>query len=144
MVSGHNQITSSTTLNLNTWYHIVLTYKKNVGMALYLNGTLVASKTPSESSTLNYNIQPSGTINPLYIGWFDYFKGTIDEVRIYSRCLSQNQIVQRYNETKDGLSNSSTIVAAELQVGDVWTCKVTPNDSHQDGITKTSNQIIIS
>jgi len=143
MTSGHNMITSSITLNLNAWYHIVLTYKKSVGMTLYVNGEVVATKTPSESSTLNYNIQPSGTINPLYIGWFDYFKGVIDEVRIYPRSLSTSQIQQRYNETKTGQTNSSTIVQAELKTGETWYCKVTPNDSHIDGETKTSNQIII-
>jgi membrane carboxypeptidase/penicillin-binding protein PbpC len=143
MTSGHNMITSSITLNLNTWYYIVLTYKKGVGMTLYVNGEVVATKTPSESSTLNYNIQPSGTINPLYIGWFDYFKGVIDEVRIYPRSLSISQIQQRYNETKTGQTNSSTIVQAELKTGETWYCKVTPNDSHIDGETKTSNQIII-
>jgi len=142
MISGLNQLTYNTTLQLNTWYHVALTYKKGVAMTLYVNGVAVATKTPSQSTTLNYNIQPSGT-NPLYIGWFDYFKGIIDEVRIYSRCLSQSQIQQRYNETKDGLSNSSTIVSAELNVGDVWRCEVTPNDGYQDGTTKSSNPIII-
>ncbi|MEM2293913.1 MAG: DUF2341 domain-containing protein [Nitrososphaerota archaeon] len=142
MVSGHNMITSTTTLNLNTWYHIVLTYKKGSGMTLYVNGEEVAKKTLSESATLNYNIQPSGP-NPLYIGWFDYFKGTIDEIRIYPRSLTQSQIQQRYNETKDGQTNSSTIVAEELKTGEKWYCKVTPNDSHQDGTTKTSNTVTI-
>ena len=143
MISGHNKITYDTPLQLNTWYHVVLTYKKGVGMTLYVNGTAVATKTASESTTLNYNIQPSGTINPLYIGWFDYFKGKIDEVRIYPKSLTPQQILQRYNETKDGLSNSSTIVAAELNEGDIWRCEVTPTDSHQDGTTKTSNPVTI-
>ncbi|MEM2779950.1 MAG: DUF2341 domain-containing protein [Candidatus Bathyarchaeia archaeon] len=141
-ISGHNMITTTTTLNLNTWYHIVLTYKKGSGMTLYVNGEEVARKTPSESVTLNYNIQPSGP-NPLYIGWFDYFKGTIDEIRIYPRSLTPQQIQQRYNETKDGQTNSSTIVAEELKTGEKWYCKITPNDSHQDGTTKTSNTVTI-
>jgi len=142
MISGLNQLTYNTTLQLNAWYHITLTYKKGMALTLFINGTAVATKTPSESSTLNYNIQPSGP-NPLYIGWFDYFKGTIDEVRIYPKSLTPQQIYQRYSETKDGQTNSSTIVQAELLTGDVWQCKVTPNDSHQDGTTKTSNPITI-
>ena len=142
MISGLNQLTYNTTLQLNAWYHITLTYKKGMALTLFINGTAVATKTPSESSTLNYNIQPSGP-NPLYIGWFDYFKGIIDEVRIYPKSLTPQQIYQRYSETKDGQTNSSTIVQAELQTGDTWYCKVTPNDSHQDGTTKTSNTITI-
>jgi hypothetical protein len=142
MISGHNKITYNATLQLNTWYHVTLTYKKGVGMTLYVNGVAVATKTTAESTTLNYNIQSSGS-NPLYIGWFDYFKGEIDEVRIYPKSLLPQQILQRYLETKDGLSNSSTIVYEETNIGDVWRCEVTPNDSHQDGTTKTSNTITI-
>jgi hypothetical protein len=138
MISGHNEITSDITLSTNTWYHVVLTYKSGVGLTLYLNGVVIATKTG-----ILGNIQPSGTLNPLYIGWFDYFKGTIDEVRIYPKSLSPQQIYQRYIETKDGLSNSSTIVSEETKNGDVWKCEVTPNDSHQDGATKTSNPITI-
>jgi hypothetical protein len=138
MISGHNEITSNVTLLTNTWYHVVLTYKSGVGLTLYLNGIAVATKTG-----VSGNIQPGGTINPLYIGWFDYFKGKIDEVRIYPKCLSQAQINQRYIETKDGLSNSSTIVSQETTSGDTWKCEVTPNDSHQDGTVKTSNTITI-
>ena len=143
MVSGYNQISYNTTLQTNTWYHVVLTYKKGVALTLYVNGALVATKTPSESTTLNFNIQPSGTINPLYIGWFDYFKGMIDEVNIYPRSLSQQQINQHYLETTNGLSNSSTIVSQETSNGETWRCEVTPNDSHQDGATKTSNTVTI-
>ncbi len=142
MVSGHNQITYNTTLQINTWYHVVLTYQKGVALTLYVDGATVATKTLAESATLNYNIQPSGP-NPLYIGWFDYFKGLIDEVTIYPKSLSPQQIYQRYIETKDGLSNSSTIVSQELNIGDIWRCEVTPNDSYQDGTTKSSNTLTI-
>jgi len=135
MLSGYNQVTYNMT-QTNKWYHVALTYKSGVGLTLYINGAAVATK------TVTGNIQRSG-FNPLYIGWFDYFKGMIDEVRIYPKSLSPQQVYQRYVETKDGLSNSSTIVKQETSVGDQWRCEVTPNDSHQDGTTKTSNTIII-
>jgi len=135
--SGYNRVTyDNHTLQLNTWYHITLTYKSGVGLTLYVNGVAVATKLVSG------NIQSSGS-NPLYIGMFDYFKGKIDDVRIYPRCLSAAQINQTYFETKDGLSNSSTIVSQETNTGETWKCTVTPNDSHQDGITKTSNTFTI-
>jgi len=87
-------------------------------------------------------IQTSGT-EPLYLGWFDYFEGIIDEVRIYPKSLSSQQIYQRYLETKDGLSNSSRIVPQETEIGDVWKSEVTPNDAFQDGLAKFSNPITI-
>lgn len=136
-ISGHNKISSSTTLQLNTWYHVALTYKSGVGMTLFINGAQDVSK-----ALVTGNIQASG-FNPLYIGWFDYFKGMIDEVNIYPRSLSQQQINQHYLETRNGLSTNSTIVSAETRNGETWKCEVTPNDSHQGGTTKTSNTITI-
>jgi hypothetical protein len=79
----------------------------------------------------------------LFIGWYDYFNGMIDELRIYSRCLSTEQISQRYNETKDGITSSSTLSHTETRTGETWTCQITPNDAHQDGTTKTSNSLLV-
>jgi hypothetical protein len=142
MISGFNQIVYNVTLQNNVWYHVAVTYKKGVEFTLYLNGLAVANKTPVNSTTLNYNIQPGGS-NPLYIGWFDYFKGMIDDVRIYPKALSAQQINQRYLETKDGSSNSSTMVAQETVNGETWRCEVTPNDGGQDGTIKSSNAVTL-
>ena len=136
MKSGYNRVTYDTALQTNTWYHVALAYKSGVGLTLYVNGITVAT------TLVSGNIQPSG-FNPLYVGWFDYFRGMIDEVRMYPKSLSSQQIYQHYIETKDGLSNSSTIVHEETNIGDEWRCDVTPNDSHQDGTTRPSNMITI-
>ena len=134
-VSGYNRVYGPY-LAKNAWYHIAMTYKSGVGITLYVNGEAVASMEASG------NIQPSSG-EPIFIGWFDHFKGMIDEVRIYPRSLSPQQVYQRYIETKDGLSNSSTIVPEETEIGDVWKCQVIPNDSYQDGVAKLSNTITI-
>jgi hypothetical protein len=135
---------SSPGLNTNTWYHVAFTYKDGGGtdysvLTLYINGVAV---TTSSSLTTRGPIKVSSG-EPLYIGWFDYFQGMIDEVRIYSRSLSAEQISQRYNETKDGLTNSSTLSQKETLTGESWTCQVTPNDSHQDGTARTSNPLTV-
>jgi len=135
MISGYNRVTSNTTLQLNTWYHVALTYKSGTGLTLYLNGQPIATL-----ASLSGNIQSSGS-NPLYIGWFEYFKGMIDEVQIYPKCLSPQQILKSYQETASGLSTSSTIVQAEISTGDKWRCEVTPSNSYQDGLTNSSNTI---
>ena len=136
-VSGYNRVMYNTPLEKNTWYHIAFTYKNGTGLTLYINGIAVAN-TP-----VSGNIQTSGT-EPVYLGWFDYFKGIIDEVRIYPKSLSPQQVYQRYLETKSGLTDSSTIVSEETEVGDVWKCQVTPSDSYQDGAAKFSNPITIA
>jgi len=129
-------VTYNTPLARNTWYHVAFTYKSGSGLRLFINGTMVASR------SLSGNIQASTGI-PLYIGWFDYFRGKIDEVRIYAKSLSPQQIYQRYLETKNGSSNTSTIVSAETAPGDVWQCMVIPNDAYYDGEPKISNTLFI-
>jgi hypothetical protein len=137
-INGYRQISTTSSVKTNTWYHVVLTYKSGTGITLYLNGSQSAFV-----ANVTGNIKPCKITEPLYIGWFDYFKGTIDEVRIYPRCLSSNQVKQRWNETKAGLSSSSTIVSNETTSGESWRCEVIPNDSFQDGQTKSSNTVTI-
>jgi hypothetical protein len=135
---------SSKSLSTNTWYHVAFTYKDGEGignsiLTLYINGIAV---TTSTSRTTRGPIKASSG-EPLFIGWYDYFQGMIDEVRIYSRYLSAEQISQRYNETKDGLTDNSTLVHQETRTGETWACQVIPNDSHQDGQAKTSNPVLV-
>jgi hypothetical protein len=63
------------------------------------------------------------------------FTGTIDEVKIYSRVLSSEQLYQNYLCSKDGISSCSVIVSEELHLGDLWMCQVTPNDGVYDDET---------
>lgn len=74
---------------LNTWYHIVCTYSSTDGGKLYVNGILYASTPAFGTLTVN-------NAN-LKIGGAD-FNGMLDEVSIYSRVLSQEEIVCRYRQ----------------------------------------------
>ena len=74
----------------NQWHHVVASAKSGEtdGIKLYINGELKGS------GTLNL----SGGSNKKYIGKLstDYFNGTIDEVRIYNRALSAEEIKRHY------------------------------------------------
>ena len=74
-------------LTANTWTHLAATYD-GATMRLYVNGVQVASRAQTG------NIATS--TNPLQIGgdsiYGQYFAGMIDEVRIYSRALTQTEI----------------------------------------------------
>ena len=82
---------SRTVLSLNTWYHVAGVYNTTAGtLDIYVNGVLdngtLAGTIPAtqHNSTANVNIgRRSG-------GY--YFIGTIDEVRVYNRALSQAEI----------------------------------------------------
>jgi hypothetical protein len=86
-------------LSLNTWYHVACTYDGTM-MRMYINGNLVNS-----TSCLG-NIYSSIGI-PLYIGSMNsthyFFRGLIDEVRIYPKALTADQISRSYNQTKSML-----------------------------------------
>ena len=77
-----------------SWTYITGTYDGSI-MKLYVNGTLDTSF--AASGNLGY-----GAI-PLYIGYSgsstDYFKGSIDEVTVYNRALTAQEISSMYNGT---------------------------------------------
>ncbi len=77
----------TTALAVNTWSYVAVTYDGGT-LRLYVNGTEVASR-----------MQPGAIVtstNPLQIGgdnlYNQFFKGMIDEVRIYNRALSAAEI----------------------------------------------------
>ncbi|ODS40582.1 hypothetical protein BEH94_07900 [Candidatus Altiarchaeales archaeon WOR_SM1_SCG] len=84
--------------NLETgkWYHVVGTYSTHDDTArLYVNGVEVAHQTKPTDKKMSVNNEP------LLIGkhpdWTGYFNGIIDEVKIYNRALTAEEIQQHYN-----------------------------------------------
>ena len=72
------------------------------------------------------------------------FTGTIDEVKIYPRVLTPEQVYQNYLCTKDGASASSVIVSEELRLNESWKCLVIPNDGLFDDVFAESIIFIIN
>lgn len=87
-------ILSTTHLTPGQWYHIVATWD-NTTMTLYVD-------TIPEASTVPVNKLRLGS-NPVWLGKYlsedapFYFLGTLDEVRIYNRALSKQEIEHNYN-----------------------------------------------
>lgn len=71
------------------------------------------------------------------------FTGIIDEVKIYPRQLSAEQLYQNYLCAKDGMSSCSVIVSEELHLDETWMCMVIPNDGMYDDVETASNFIFI-
>jgi hypothetical protein len=90
-------ILSGPTINSDTWYHTILTYDGSL-VALYLNGTLVASSTTSGS--LSY--AADGNLNIGRKNSFDgeYIQGKVSIARVYNRAFSRAEITQNYNAIK--------------------------------------------
>lgn len=65
------------------------------------------------------------------------FNGTIDDVMIFNRSLSAQEIQALYNNRTD------LIVSQETTLGENWSACVTPNDGYIDGSQVCSNNLTI-
>lgn len=88
---GWIEVLTQDKISLNKWSHLAATYDGNT-LRVYINGEEKAAKT-----TPGGDLQPGG---PLYIGQYplpDYqFNGIIDEVLIYNRVLTPQEIQHNY------------------------------------------------
>jgi hypothetical protein len=111
-------------VNEGEWHYFVGTYKSGEGLKLFVDGV------ERDSAMFSGNINPvgDGILDIGGLGGSSDFSGLLDEVRIYPKALHPLQIALRYNETKNGLSDNSTIYWQETNVGETWRCEVTPND----------------
>jgi hydrogenase maturation factor HypE len=80
-------VNGAAALPLNTWTHVAITYDGTT-LRMFINGVQTASKVLGGSITVS--------TGALQIGgntvWGEYFKGLIDEVRIYNRALTSAEI----------------------------------------------------
>jgi hypothetical protein len=86
-------IQSSITFNTNTWYFVVVTNDGST-LKIYFDAEFNGSLSISLPQTNN---------NDVYIGRYEgddrwYFKGKIDDIRIYNRALTEIEIQNLYNE----------------------------------------------
>jgi hypothetical protein len=105
-------VTSARRIPLKRWVHLAVTYSHTDGISVYMNGDEVArlavagDPTPAEGidlivgrvrhATLPY---PSFAIHPLDPVWYS-LEGGIDEVGIWSTCLSNQEIKAQIDSTQ--------------------------------------------
>ena len=87
-------------LQLNTWYHVAMTYDTATGnILLYVNGEQVGTSPatgPIHDGPLNAYIGREESIQP------NFFDGLIDEAQIYNRALTAAEIQAIYNAGSQG------------------------------------------
>ncbi|GAN31523.1 MAG: hypothetical protein DYG83_18035 [Candidatus Brocadia sp. AMX2] len=79
------------------WYHVVGTYNKATGkQMLYVNGQLANTRThPAGNTVVPLTLYSNMRIG--HTGFNGYFNGTIDDVRIYKRALTDQEVQDLYN-----------------------------------------------
>lgn len=128
-------------LSSNVWYHITGVWDASENSILvYCNGELY-----TEAGERNFAL--GAGVGLLEVGHgtasSKFWDGYMDELEVYDKILTQEQIYQMYLSTKDGYYDRRVIVAEETSIGDSWQCIVTPNDVTQDGTPVHSNILSI-
>jgi hypothetical protein len=101
-ISGTNSYSTvnatSSPFSINTWYHVVGIYEKNISARIYVNGILKGT-----NSSVPYDIVYD-TANGVSVGTSNIntsrMNGKISITKIYNRVLSSSEITQNYNATK--------------------------------------------
>ncbi|NIO22624.1 MAG: hypothetical protein GTN38_01170, partial [Candidatus Aenigmarchaeota archaeon] len=116
-----NSISTTSIVPINEWVHITVVGSSS-GLRIYINGELDASNSVpygalNTDNTLEIGAEPHFT---------EYFNGTIEEVRIYDRALSSQEVLANYNElaghvradlNDDGEVDISDLVAITTDFG---------------------------
>ncbi len=133
----------------DTWHHVALVYDNDNDILYgYYDGALDKVQTAAFNYGLGNNTMgaPDGS-NVLRIGLNSFnllsdYAGHIDDVRIYTRNVTAEQVLQIYDETKNGITTNSTIASNETVSTDVWQCEVTPNDRSDNGTTTNNTDAL--
>jgi len=102
--SGGMQIKSTSTLSLDTWYHVALTIDIGTALKIYINGNEDGTTSLSTNSRNNVS-------GGFYIGSdvsSFYFDGTIDQVRFFNKALSSSEVTTLYGENNTSTTKSKT------------------------------------
>ena len=98
--SSFSSISSSTPLSINTWYHIAVT-RRNNNVSMYVNGIYEDSMVFAGSAYDNSNLLLIGDDSSN-----DYFDGLIDEIIIYNKSLTAEEINSTYQRGLQGLKSN--------------------------------------
>jgi hypothetical protein len=110
-VAGNNNV-----LFQDGWRHVFVQYDHQL-ISIYLNGQLLASATTGFSFPVQYESLTSevGTSNG---GQYPY-DGLVDDVAIWNRILTSQEIIDLYNSSTNGMSELSNLNKKLLKITDL-------------------------
>lgn len=129
--TGEEYITlwsDSDNLEKYKWNYVTATFDvENGEMCLYLNGELMASKTFSEGSKMsipekkNLVIGRNPATEKLAAGYYNACSGLIDELQVYQRVLSKEEIKENYE----------SVDIEEIAFEDIWLKNILTDDEYK-------------
>ncbi|MFP6854435.1 MAG: LamG-like jellyroll fold domain-containing protein, partial [Opitutales bacterium] len=142
-----SRISSSGSLVANQWVHVVHTWETTTDTHfLYINGqleatTVVAGKNPVGQANVSFSI--GSLSSDICNGPDNFFNGSIDDVRIYDRALSANEVSALYNLENTPPPNSAPVitsydgnatVALSVQENQAFAADVNASDTDGDDV----------
>ncbi|MFQ6119136.1 MAG: LamG-like jellyroll fold domain-containing protein [Methanosarcinales archaeon] len=113
-------VNTATSPTIGNWYHIVGTFD-GLNIRIYVNGAL--------ENTASYSGGINPTTNTLVIGsgspTVGHFNCIIDEVRIYNRALSAEEIKAHYERGQTALTLTKTASPHSIKPGQTTTITIT-------------------
>jgi YD repeat-containing protein len=113
-VNGTDREYDSGTITAGVWHHIVMTFD-GTWRKSYINGVNVYSSN-AYTGTIEFSGNPSVVVGVRSAtSSAEYFNGLIDNVRIYSRALTSEEVLQNYNNDNVPPSGSILINSGALR-----------------------------
>lgn len=91
-------VTPQNVISLNTWYHVVVNVRGANDFDFYVNGVKLTNCTMGGSATtMVFYPEPVRGIMGNEDGFSYYFDGALDDYRVYTKTLSQQEVLDLYN-----------------------------------------------
>ncbi|MDP3919097.1 MAG: LamG domain-containing protein, partial [Nanoarchaeota archaeon] len=136
VVDGNGATDSTYDLTANIWQHVAVVFDPRLdGFNMYYNGVPIFTRSVLAYSTNDYNFtigSDLGTSSSTAV-----FIGTIDQVMVFNRSLSTDQVYAIYQ------NRTNEWVDGDTSVRENWTVTVVPIDYYEDGISVSSNNVTI-
>ena len=135
---GFSASNSIHSVNDNNWHYVVFV-KNGTSGKFYIDGAYDNSVTAA--ADVSY-VSNDFVVGKDYRDNNNFFNGSIDEVQVFNRALSSEQIKEMYDEEL-AHHHVDVLVSNETHRGDTWQVAVTPDDKITDGNTILSNNLTI-
>lgn len=114
-------VSSTTVINNGAWQHIAGVRTKGSQLKIYVNGVLEGTTTDTTSVTTT-NSSDVGIARRS--GGANYFGGTVDEVKIFNKALTNKEVANEYASQNAGISSAMTFAVLDAASSKTLTSNV--------------------
>lgn len=112
--------TANNSIGINTWYHIVFRVNHSTDVLnFFINGSKLGNDVTQPNDGVVVDIVGA---QRAAAGYYNHMRGCIDQLRMYSRALSDQEILDLYNEYTPPTDITPANIHSVTGVSDPWTC----------------------